>query len=71
MSFNTARGRAKDKHLRADPRVSVMMLDPQNQYKWVAVSGTASLQEEEADAHIDKLAKKYPDTARASGRMHV
>lgn len=61
--FNTARGRAKDKHLRADPRVSVMMLDPQNQYKWVAVSGTASLQEEEADAHIDKLAKKYLDAA--------
>lgn len=57
--FNTARGRAKDKHLRGDPRVSVMVIDPQDQFKWVAISGTASLQEEGADDHIDKLAKKY------------
>ncbi len=59
--FNTARGRAKDKHLRVDPRVSVLVMDPKDQFKWVAVSGTASLQEEGADAHIDKLAKKYLD----------
>jgi PPOX class probable F420-dependent enzyme len=57
--FNTAVGRAKERHLRSDPRVAVLVLDPTNQYKWVAVSGTASLQEEGADEHIDKLAKKY------------
>jgi PPOX class probable F420-dependent enzyme len=57
--FNTAEGRAKDRHLRDDPRVSVLVLDPANQYKWVSVSGTASLQQEGADEHIDKLAKKY------------
>ncbi len=59
--FNTAQGRAKDKHLRVDPRASVMVIDPQDQFKWVAVTGTASLQEEGADEHIDKLAKKYLD----------
>jgi PPOX class probable F420-dependent enzyme len=57
--FNTAIGRAKERHLRKDPRVSVMYVDPHNQYKWVAVSGTASLQEEGAREHIDKLAQKY------------
>jgi PPOX class probable F420-dependent enzyme len=57
--FNTATGRAKERHLRNDPRVAVLVLDPSNQYKWIAVSGTASLQIEGADAHIDKLAKKY------------
>jgi PPOX class probable F420-dependent enzyme len=57
--FNTAAGRAKERHLRKDPRVSAIVVDPNNQYKWVAVTGTASLQEQGADAHIDRLAKKY------------
>ena len=59
VSFNTALGRAKPKHLERDPRASVLMVDPNNSYKWVAVSGPAELTEEGADAQIDKLAKKY------------
>ena|SRR5690348_1506581 len=58
-AFNTARGRAKPRHLERDPRVSLLVVDPQDQYKWVAVSGLAELIEEGADAHIDRLAKKY------------
>ena len=45
--------------LRQDPRVSLLVVDPENTYKWVAVSGTAELTTEGADAQIDKLAKKY------------
>ena len=59
VSFNTALGRAKPRHLEHDPRASVLMADPNNSYKWVAVSGPAELTEEGADAQIDKLAKKY------------
>jgi PPOX class probable F420-dependent enzyme len=59
VSFNTARGRAKSKHLERDPRASLLMVDPNNSYKWVAVSGHAELTEEGADDQIDKLAKKY------------
>ena len=59
VSFNTARGRAKPKHLEHDPRASLLMVDPNNAFRWVAVSGPAELTEEGADAQIDKLAKKY------------
>lgn len=59
VSFNTARGRAKSKHLESDPRASLLMVDPTNSYRWVAVSGPAELTEEGADDQIDKLAKKY------------
>ena len=59
VSFNTARGRAKPKHLERDPRVSLVMVDPNNSYRWIAVSGRAEVTEEGADAQIDKLAKKY------------
>ena len=59
LSFNTAVGRAKERHLRREPRISLLVVDPENTYKWVAVSGTAELTSEGADAQIDKLAKKY------------
>ena len=57
--FNTARGRAKERHILSDPRVSVVVIDPQDAYRWVSVTGTAELTEEGADDHIDRLAKKY------------
>jgi PPOX class probable F420-dependent enzyme len=58
-SFNTATGRAKPKHLEHDPRASLLVVDPNDSYKWVAVSGHAQITQDGADAQIDKLAKKY------------
>ena len=43
VMFNTAVGRAKERHLRQDPRVSLIVVDPEDAYRWVAVSGTAEL----------------------------
>jgi PPOX class probable F420-dependent enzyme len=59
--FNTAVGRAKERYLRKDPRVSLIVVDPENSYRWVSVSGTAELSTEGADDEIDRLAKKYLD----------
>lgn len=59
VGFNTARGRAKERYLSRDPRASLLVVDPNDPFKWVAVSGAARLTEEGADAQIDKLAKKY------------
>jgi PPOX class probable F420-dependent enzyme len=60
-SFNTARGRVKSRDLEADPRASLVVVDPGDAYKWVALDGRAELIDEGADAQIDKLAKKYLD----------
>ena len=59
--FNTAEGRAKPKNLRRDPRVAITVVDPQNPFRWISVSGRAELTHEDADAQIDRLAKKYID----------
>ena len=59
VSFNTARGRAKPTYLEQDPRASLLVVDPNDPYKWVAISGRTELTEEGADVQIDKLAKKY------------
>jgi PPOX class probable F420-dependent enzyme len=59
LTFNTAVGRAKERHLRNDPRVAVTIVDPENTYLWVSVTGRAELTTDGADDQIDKLAKKY------------
>jgi hypothetical protein len=35
------------------------VVDPQNTYLWVSITGRAELTTEGADEQIDKLAKKY------------
>src|SRR4051812_34319812 len=59
LSFNTATGRAKERHLSNDPRLSLLVVDPQNGHQWVAVSGSGELTTDDADPQIDRLAKKY------------
>lgn len=80
VSFNTAYGRRKPANLERDPRISVLVLNPNDPYRWVAVEGTAELTTEGADAQIDRLAKKYlgkdeypwrnPEERRVSVRIH-
>jgi PPOX class probable F420-dependent enzyme len=58
--FNTAIGRAKERHLRRDPRISVTVLPAENQQAgYVSVTGTAEIIEDGGKEHIDKLANKY------------
>ena len=57
--FNTAAGRVKPRNLERDPRVTVLVLDREDGYRWVAVRGLTELTTEGAEEHIDKLARKY------------
>ena len=58
--FNSAKGRQKDRNVRRDPRVAVAIVDPDNPYRYLEVRGkVAEISEQGADAHIDKMAKKY------------
>jgi PPOX class probable F420-dependent enzyme len=79
-SFNTALGRVKPRNLEADPRASLVVVDPTDAFKWVALDGRAEMTTDGADAQIDKLAKKYlgadeypfrnPEETRVSVRIH-
>ena len=59
ITFNTAKGRAKHKNLLRDPRIAISVVDGDNPYVYLQVRGTTEFVEEGADAHIDKMAKKY------------
>ena len=57
---NTARGRQKERNVRANPNVGVLALDPEDPYRYVSVRGTvAEVTEEGAVDHIDQLAQRY------------
>jgi PPOX class probable F420-dependent enzyme len=57
--FNTTNSRAKGRHLRRDPRVSVTVFDRENPYRYFEVEGVAELELGGADDPIDVLARKY------------
>jgi len=57
---NTAMGRVKQKNVTKDQRVTISIIDQNNPYDRVILVGRVVAQTfEGADAHIDKLAKKY------------
>jgi PPOX class probable F420-dependent enzyme len=56
---NTAEGRAKPRHIRANPHVGVAVVDPEDPYRWISVSGPAEMTEDGAEEHIHKLSWKY------------
>ena len=59
VRINTARGRLKDKNMLANPKVSLLAVDPENPYRWIEVRGTVELTEEGAVEHIHSLSKLY------------
>jgi PPOX class probable F420-dependent enzyme len=60
VMVNTARGRVKDRNLQRDSRVALTVTDPANPYRYLGIQGrVVKMTEEGADAHIDKMAKKY------------
>ena len=58
--INTAEGRIKHKNISRDPRVAISIVDRNNPYNMVTIRGKVIGQtNQDADEHIDKLAKKY------------
>ncbi len=58
--INTAEGRVKANNIQRDTRVALSVTDKDNPWRYVLVRGTIEERRHEgADAHIDRLAKKY------------
>jgi len=57
--INTAEGRAKPDYLRRNPVVTVCVVDCDDRYNWVSITGRAELTHEGAVEHIHKLSRKY------------
>ncbi|MCS6995307.1 MAG: PPOX class F420-dependent oxidoreductase [Anaerolineales bacterium] len=58
--INSARGRVKDRNMRARPRVAMVIQDPANPYRYLQIRGrVVEITEEGGLQHINTLALKY------------
>jgi PPOX class probable F420-dependent enzyme len=64
--FNTAEGRVKPKNIRRRPLVSVQVMDHDDPYKWISVTGLAEIVEDGAEEHIHELSRRY-----RGGNFHI
>ena len=60
---NSKQGRAKDRNLAADPRMSVVVED---EYRWIRIDGRARIEHDQsiAQADIRRLAARYYEDER-------
>jgi PPOX class probable F420-dependent enzyme len=52
-------GQAKERHLRRDDRVSLVVVNAADPYEYVSIAGRAVLTENGAEALVARLARKY------------
>ena len=58
--INSAKGRAKDRIMRANPSVTLCITDPDSAFRFLEVRGrVTNITTDGADAHIDQMAKRY------------
>lgn len=58
--INSAKGRVKDRNIRARPQVALAISDPRNPYRYLQIRGTVvEITEEGGVEHIDALSEKY------------
>lgn len=59
LVFSTVLGRRKTDNMSRDPRVSVLVTDPDNPYAYLEVRGRVTMAQEGGRALIDALAAEY------------
>ncbi len=63
--INSAVGRVKDRNMRRDPRVAIVITDPKNPYRFIQIRGkVVEISTQGAREHINTLAKKYTGQER-------
>ena len=68
--INTTLERQKGHNLLADPKVSLLMVDPDNIGRFIQIRGEAELVTERAVEHLDTLTRKYTRHPRYYGCIY-
>jgi PPOX class probable F420-dependent enzyme len=67
---NTTLERQKGRNLLANPKVSLLVVDPDNTVRFMQIRGDAELVFEGAEEHLDALARKYTRHPRFYGFVY-
>lgn len=57
--FSTVKGRRKHRNIVRDPRVSIVVIDSADPYRYAEVRGTASIVDDKESQLIQELSRKY------------
>jgi PPOX class probable F420-dependent enzyme len=69
--INTTLERQKGRNLRVNPKVALLVIDPQDVSRWIEVRGNVvAIQREGAEAHADKLTQLYTGKQRFYGDIY-
>ena len=69
--INTTLERQKGRNMRTNPKVSLLVIDPQDVSRWIEVRGkVVEIQREGAEAHADKLTQRYTGKQRFYGDIY-
>ncbi len=66
VEINTGKGRAKDRHMRRDGRVTIQITNPENPYHWVTIYGKVDEIIEESNPDRGHLATESIDALSQS-----
>ena len=62
---NTAEGRQKERNVRSNPRVGLVVLDPEDPYRYVSIRGEViEVTQDGAVEHIHELTRRYMNLER-------
>ena len=68
---NTTLERQKGRNMRANPKVTLLVIDPKDVSRWIEVRGkVVEIQQEGAEAHADKLTQRYTGKQRFYGDIY-
>ena len=59
VRLNTTRERQKGRNMQANPKVSLLIVDPQDTSRYIEIRGNAELVEAGALVHLDQLTRAY------------
>src|SRR6266496_1345957 len=57
--FNTTRERQKGRNMAANPKVSLLIVDPEDTSRYIEIRGEVELVEAGAHDHLDQLTRAY------------
>ena len=71
LLINTTLERQKGRNMLANPKVTLLVIDPQNGARWIEVRGrVVEITEHCAEAHADKLTQRYTGKQRFYGDIY-
>lgn len=68
--INTTAERRKGRNMLADPRVTLLIVDPDDTSRYIEIRGQVELTQEGAIDHLDELTRQYTDHPRFYGYVY-